>query len=588
VASGASDQAAISGGRSTAAGAPSVVSGSIVHGGGLVLGVAVLVLLVLVGYPLLWLLLGALGLPNELGLDHFVRVYTRTQNFEPLKNTIVLALGTGLLSVVLGVPLAWAAARSNVPLRRTIHALVALSYITPPYLTALAYIILLGPDAGHFNRALRWLLGLETGPFNVFSMGGIIFVIGIHVFAFTYFLTYTALQSVDAALEESAQVLGARRWTVARLITLPLVAPAITGGALLAAVDSMALFGPQAFLGLPAQIVFLPTRIYGLLGSYPPRWGDASALSLILVLLTVAGLVMQRGYLERRSFVTVGGRGVRTQRMRLGWWRWPLLAFCSTVVFFSAVAPVAVLAAAAFSKSWIAPLTPANFTLTHFQSALFDDQVAVRGIVNSFKLATGAGLVAMLLGLAIAYIDLRTRIRGRRLLDYLAILPLGLPGTVMAVGILLAFIRPPLVLYGTIWILLVAYIARFVPLAVRSANATLQQIDPSLEEAARITGASWLQTIRLVLLPIARPGLIVAFLLVFIPALGELSATILLYTGGTETIAVAIFRLNDLGQLEVVAALAVFTLAVILAVSLALNWLAGRYGSPVAADVPVP
>ena len=568
--------------------APSVVSGSIVHGGGLVLGAAVLVLLVLVGYPLLWLLLGALGLPNEVGLDHFVRVYARTQNFEPLKNTLVLALGTGLLSVVLGVPLAWAAARSNVPLRRSIHALVALSYITPPYLTALAYIILLGPDAGYFNRVLRWLLGLEAGPFTVFSMGGIIFVIGIHVFAFTYFLTYTALQSVDAALEESAQLLGAGRWTVARRITLPLVAPAITGGALLAAVDSMALFGPQAFLGLPAQIVFLPTRIYGLLGSYPPRWGDASALSLILVLLTVAGLVIQRGYLEHRSFVTVSGRGLRTQRMRLGPWRWPLLAFCLLVVFFSAVAPVAVLAAAAFSKSWIAPLTPDNMTLGHFRSALFDDQIAVRGIINSFTLATGAALIAVLLGLAIAYIDLRTRMRGRRLLDYLAILPLGLPGTVMAVGILLAFIRPPLVLYGTIWILLVAYVARFVPLAVRSANATLRQVDPSLEEAARITGASWLQAIRLVLLPIARPGLIVAFLLVFIPALGELSATILLYTGGTETIAVAIFRLNDLGQLEVVAALAVFMLAVILAVSLTLNWLTGRYGSPVATDVPVP
>jgi iron(III) transport system permease protein len=564
------------------------VSGSIVQGGSVVLGTAVLALLLLVGYPLLWLLLGALGLPNEIGLDHFVRAYARAQNFEPLKNTLVLALGTGLLSVLLGVPLAWAAARSDMALRRTVHALVALSYITPPYLTALAYIILLGPDAGYFNRALRWLLGLETGPFNVFSMGGIIFVIGIHVFAFTYFLTFSALQSVDAAFEESAQVLGAERWTVTRRITLPLVTPAITGGALLAAVDSMALFGPQAFLGLPAQIVFLPTRIYGLLGSYPPRWGDAAALSLILVLLTVAGLVMQRGYLEHRSFVTVSGRGVRTQRLQLGPWKWPLLAFCLLVVFFSAVAPVAVLAAAAFSKSWIVPLSPANFTLVHFQAALFDDQIAVRGILNSFKLATGAALIAVLLGLAIAYIDLRTRMRGRRLLDYLAILPLGLPGTVMAVGILLAFIRPPLVLYGTIWILLVTYVARFVPLAVRSANTTLRQIDSSLEEVARITGATWSQTIRLVLLPIVRPGLIIAFLLVFIPALSELSATILLYTGGTETIAVAIFRLNDLGQLEVVAALAVFMLAVILVVSLTLNWLAGRYGSPVATDVPVP
>ena len=166
------------------------------------------------------------------------------------------------------------------------------------------------------------------------------------------------------------------------------------------------------------------------------------------------------------------------------------------------------------------------------------------------------------IGASVAYLDLRTTVRGRRLLDYLAILPLGLPGTVMAVGILLAFLRLPIPIYGTIWILLVAYVARFLPLAMRSANATFRQIDASLEEAGRITGASWSVAVRRILLPLARPGLLVAFLLVFIPAFSELSATILLYSGGTETIAVAIFRLNDLGQLEVVAALAVFTIAV--------------------------
>ena len=201
-------------------------------------------------------MLAALGIPGTLTLDHLARVATRAQNYDPLVNTLQLACGTGLLSIALGVPLAWATARSDMPLRQVVHALVALSYVTPPYLTALAYIILMGPDAGHFNRLLRWLLGLDAAPFNIFSMGGVIFVIGIHVFAFTYFFTYTALQSVDASLEESAQVLGASRWVVIRRINLPLVAPAITGGALLAAVDSLALFGPQAIIGTPARIVF--------------------------------------------------------------------------------------------------------------------------------------------------------------------------------------------------------------------------------------------------------------------------------------------------------------------------------------------
>lgn len=542
---------------------------------GVVLGLGVAVLLFLVGYPLLWLVLGALGMPQSIGLEHLIRAFTRPQNYAALVNTLQLALGTGLMSVLIGVPLAWATARSDMPLRQVVHALVALSYITPPYLTALAYIILLGPDAGQFNRFLRSLFGFESGPINIFSMPGVIFVIGIHVFAFTYFLTYSALKSVDASLEESAQMLGAKRWQTVLRINLPLVAPAITGGALLSAIDSLALFGPQAIIGTPAQIVFLPTRIYATIGSYPPRWGEASALSLVLVALTVAGLAVQRGSLQRRSYVTVGGRGVRTKSVDLGPWRWPLLAFCLIVVFFSAAAPIGVLALTAFSKSWTEPLSVANFTLAHFDAALFRDQISVRGILNSFKLATAAAAIAVVIGAVVAYLDLRTNIRGRRLLDYLAILPLGLPGTVMAVGILLAFIRLPVPIYGTIWILLAAYVARFIPLATRGANSTFRQIDASLEEAARVTGATWWHTIRRILFPLSRPGLLVAFLLVFIPAFSELSATILLYTGGTETIAIAIYRLNDLGQLEVVSALAVFTIGVVVTLAGLVNWLAG-------------
>jgi iron(III) transport system permease protein len=536
-------------------------------------GLAIGLLLLIVAYPLLWLLMSAFGIPADFQLGHLIRVYTRSQNFVPLINTLILAAGTATLSVVLGAPLAWAAARSDAPLRRLVHALVAVAYIVPPYLTAIAYIILLGPDAGYFNRALQALTGAARGPIDIFSMGGVIFVIGIHVFAFTYFMTYTALQSVDASYEEAASLLGAGRWAVFLKVNLGQVAPAVTGGALLSAVDSMALFGPQAFLGLPAQITFLPTRIYGVIGSYPPRWSEASALSLTLVVLTACGLLLQRGYLDRRSYATVGGRGVRVETIRLGRWKWPLAAFCLCVVFLSSIAPVVVLAVAAFSRNWVNGLSIANLTLENFNEALLNNQIAVRGILNSFRLAAGASACAVIIGAAVAYVDLRTHAKGRRLLDYLAILPLGLPGTVMAVGVLLAFIRPPFAIYGTIWILLVAYVARFVPLATRSANSTLRQIDASLEEAARIAGASQLATLWRILLPLARPGLAVAFLLVFIPALSELSATILLYSGGSETIAVALFRLNDLGQFEVVAALAVFTIAVTLLVSLPLNWL---------------
>lgn len=541
-----------------------------------VLGAGVAALLLFVGYPLVWLVLGAFGLPRAFGLDGLVRTFTRPANLEPLLNTIVLALQVGVTSVLVGVPLAWLAARTDMPLRRTVHALVGLAYVVPPYLTAVAYIILLGPNAGYVNRLLAWTLGLEGGVFNIFTGPGVVLVITLHVFAFPYYLTYEALHSIDGSLEEAARMLRAGRWYVLRRVTLPLLAPAITGGALLAAVDSLALFGPQALLGTPAQITYLPTRIYGAVSGYPPRFPEAASLSLVLVLLTVLGLTVQRRYLDRRSYVTVGGKGVRAARWPLGGLRWPAAAAALAVVAVTSVAPVVVLLAAACSKVWTDPLGPGNLTLAHFQEAILGNQVAARGVVNSLLLATGAATLAVAVGLAVSYLDLRTRVRGRRLLDALAALPLGLPGTVLAVALILAFLRPPLQLYGTMWILLVAYVARAIPLATRGASGAIRQVDPSLEEAARITGASWTGAIRRILLPILRPSLLAAWLLAFIPALSELSATILLYTSGTETISVAIYRLNDLGQIEVVAALSVALIAAILVLSLLLQRLSGR------------
>jgi iron(III) transport system permease protein len=551
------------------------------------LGLGVAALLLFIGYPLCWLVFGALGLPGQLNPQFLIRALTQAGNLAALRNTAILALGVGLLSVVLGVPVAWATARTDLPMRKVFHGLVGLAYILPPYLTSVSYIILLGPNAGYLNRLIASTTGTHASPINIFSAAGVTFVIAMHVYAIPYFLAYGALQSVDPSLEESARMLGARRWTTLRRITLPLVAPAISGGALLAAINSMALFGPQAFLGLPAQIVYLPTRIYGALSGYPPRFADASALSIVLVLVTVLGLAVQRRYLARRSFVTVSGRAARPARHALGALRWPLALVFLVVVGLSSVAPLAVLVAAAFSKVWTDPLTMNNLTLANFFAVLADNQIAARGVVNSFKLAIAAATLAVLIGLAIAYLDVRTRLRGRRLLDYLAILPLGLPGTVLAVALLQAFIRFPVSIYGTIWILLIAYIVRSMPIAVRGANSALQQVDASLEEAARVAGASWLTAVRRILLPIMRSNLLLAWLLVFIPALGELSATILLYTNGTETISVAIFRLSDLGQLEVVAALSSVLIAVILLATLLTQWLAGRSRNTVSAEATV-
>jgi iron(III) transport system permease protein len=288
------------------------------------------------------------------------------------------------------------------------------------------------------------------------------------------------------------------------------------------------------------------------------------------------GLFVQRALLERKSYVTVTGKAGRAAVVGLKRWRWPLLALCWGIAAVAVILPLGFLITASLSKNWLDPFVPANWTLANFSYSLFEEQVSQRGILNSLRLAAGAATACMVLGLFIAYIDLRTRTRGRRLLDYLAIIPLGLPGIVLGLGMLQGWIRVPLPIYATLWILLFTYTARSLPIAVRSANASLLQVDPSLEEAGRIAGATWMRAIARITFPLLRPGLLIGWVLVFIPTLGELSATVLLYTQGTETISIAIFRLQELGRLEIVAALAVVTVAITLLVLAVVMRVAGR------------
>ncbi len=338
--------------------------------------------------------------------------------------------------------------------------------------------------------------------------------------------------------------------------------------------DSLSLFGPQAILGVPARIHTVPTKIYALF-SYPPRFGLASALAMALVGVTVVSLYLQQRFLGRRSYVTVTGKAAEAVRVRLGWWRLPALGLCGAVFLCAVGLPYGVLLGVSLSEQWATVLESGSLTLRNYAYVLFEFSLTRHSIINSLWLAATAATGAMAVGTLIAYLDLRTTFVGRRALDYLSLVPLGLPGIVLSVGLIQAWIRPPLVLYGTVWILLIAYVARFVPFSVRAANASLRQVDPSLEEAARITGASWLTALGRVTLPLIRRGMLSGWLLIFVPALRELSASVLLFTSGTETIAVSIFQLYEEGYFEAVCALAVLTLGITLVMLTAARWVAG-------------
>lgn len=529
----------------------------------LILGGAAAVLLLVVAFPLVWLVLGSVTGPSGPTLEFYRATFTNPDNYRVLFTTLLIGAAVAVASALIGVPLAWLVARSDLPGRRAVWALVNVAYATPPFLTAIAYVMLLGPNAGLINRGLRAALGLSEPPFDIFTVSGMVFVITLHVFPFVFLMVAAALESLDPALEQSAQILGAGRLRTLGFVTLPMVRPAILAGALLAFVDSLSLFGPQAILGVPARIHTIPTRIYALF-SYPPRFGLASALALSLVVVTVLSLYLQHRFLGQRSYVTMTGKGAEMVRVRLGWWRLPALGLCAAVFVVAVLLPYGVLLGVSLSRQWATVLESGNLTLRNYAYVLFEFSLTRHSIVNSLVLAAGAATLAMAVGTLIAYLDLRTAFVGRRLLDYLSLVPLGLPGIVLSVGLIQAWIRPPLVLYGTIWILLVAYVARFVPFAVRSANASLRQVDPVLEEAARITGASWLRSLATVTVPLIKRGMLSGWLLIFVPALRELSASVLLFTSGTETLAVSIFQLYEEGYFEAVCALAVLTLAITL------------------------
>lgn len=532
-------------------------------------------LLALVGAPLVALAAQSVIRDGRLSVDAYLTVVGRSLYYQALLNTLAVGIGSAALAVLFGTPIAWLVARTDMPLRRTVRATVTAAYIAPPFLLAIAYVILVAPNTGALNTLVARIFGVERGPFSAYTLPTLIFVTSLHTFPAVFLLVAAALEAADASLEQAARLLGAGRIRTTLRITLPLVLPTILAGALLSFVSAIALFGSQAILGIPGRVYTLPTRVYQVLG-YPPDYAVASALSMLLVALTVGALALQRRWSGSRVAATIGGRGAAPETIRLGRWRWLGLAWCAVVLLVSVALPYAALGAVSLLRARPAGMVIGNLTLDNYIDVLLRLDVTQRAIGNSLLLGFLTATLTVALGVVLATIDLRSSLRGRRLLEYLALVPLGIPGIVLAVAILELWLRLPVNLYGTLLILLIAYVTRFIPLAARSAHAALGQVEMSLEESARIGGAGWWETQRRVTLPLARPVLLAGWVLVFVPTLQELSASVLLFTPDTMTLAVAIFNFQDNGRLELVSALGVVMLVLASVVVALARRLAGR------------
>ena len=519
----------------------------------------------LVLLPLYWLTVTSLtDDARHFTLAHYRHFVDDASFVKPLVTTLWTSAAVGFLCVVAAAPMGWLVSRTELPFKRVFRMLILASFVTPPFLGAFAWVLLGGPNAGLLNQwyyALFDLKPFEAQPLvNIFSAWGMVFVMALYTFPYVFTFVANSLDVIPSDLEEASAILGARPWRTALHVTLPLVMPALLAGFLVAFLQSMTLFGVPAILALPAGIDTMTTKIWSLF-QFPPQPGLAAAASLPLLVVTVVLLRTQAAIMGRRGYSVIGGKSTGVRLARLGPWAVPALALFVFVLGCSILLPYGVLVRTAFVKNWSGPVE-GNLSLEHWRFVFFEFSQTRAALVNTFVLGTAAATVGTILATMVGYLSLRKLVWGHRALAFLATAPVAIPGIVLAVGLFLSYTRPPLVLYGTLWIIFLAYVTKELPVGYQQVAASLKSVHPELEDASRIFGATRLGTLMRITAPLIRNGVIATWIFIFIGSIRELSATILLFTARTKTISVTMFDLRESNDWGPIAVLSITMLAI--------------------------
>lgn len=527
------------------------------------------VLGLMICYPLLRLLWESFLYADRFSLENYRQIAIQPANYTALGRTLIVGFIVTILATAIGTLFAWLMARTDLPGKERFKPWILLPYLIPPFIGAFAWTQLLGP-VGYFNKLYQLLIGSNEPLANIYGMGGIILVLTVHSYPLVYLTSIGAFKRIDATLEEAAMVAGASRWRVLRDVTLPVLTPALLGGAFLVFVSTISNFGVPATLGFSSGFYVLTTRIYDLINnaSLSNHLALAAALSVILGLIAGAGLLGANLAMSGKSYVTVSGKGGNDSITTLGRWRHPLAFAVGCFILFFSLLPVLAILLTSFTRAYGLELTLSNITLEHYRYVLFGMPVAQRAFMNSTFLALTGATLATILGGITAYAALKGGLWYRSFIEFLSNLPNAIPGTVVALAMILAYSQPlPLTgwqIYNTLWIILLAYIIRYLIFPVRSVGATLVQVAGSLEESARISGADRWQSIRDIVIPLSRPGLLAGWFLVLIPTMHELTVSALLWSVGNETLGVAVFNLQEAGSIPATAALAMITIILVL------------------------
>ncbi|MGD9844352.1 MAG: ABC transporter permease [Variibacter sp.] len=532
---------------------------------GLIWPFASLTLAFMVLLPLGWLVWISFlsDVTNELTLQNYVEAFSPVFQQRAIFNSLVLAGSVAVISTAVGTVLAWLSTRTDMPGGGLIRALVLAAFVTPSFLGALAWILLASPNAGWLNKL--WIFaGAESSLFNIFSLGGAIFVLTLYAIPYPFSLVATSLEQAPSEYENAARTLGAGLFRIAGSITLPLALPAIAGGFILAFLESLAVFGSPAFLLIPARQPVMTIQLFALFSETPPRVGVAAAYGMPLLAVTALLLLVQRRLLARRSFTTVTGKGGSFRRTALGAWRWPALCVAMIPPILAVILPYGALFLVSLSRAWgKGPFAPGNLSLHWYHWAFFESTSTRSSLENSLIYCSAAATIAVIIASLVAYTRARRIIPGTAVLGFLAMAPFVVPGIVLAIGFYAAYTHPPIKLFGTPWILIIAFATQFLPIAYANGLSMMGTLSIDLENAGRVLGASRAHVLCAITAPLLRGALLSSWLLVFISAFRELSTAIFLFVGRTAVITTTIFDHSDAGNYESVSALGIIMMVIV-------------------------
>ena len=533
---------------------------------GLIVAVAVILPLITL-FVSSFLVLDDLGFDTEWGFENYTLLYTDRVIPKAILNTFIISSGTMILATFLGVALAWINARTNCPWADYLEPYNLIPFFLSPFVGAIAWHNLASPKIGLLNVWYRDFFGVEGYLLNVDNLWGVIWVTGLFFTPLVYLFVIGSLRRMDPSLEDSARTTGAGLLRTTLTITLPLVTPAILSGAIIVFVTSAGEFGVPFKLAAPYGWETLTTQIFTKAVGDDANHYLGATMSMVLGVITVILIWVQRVYIAPRSYTTVTGKGFRPNVLDLGKWKWVAFGFNLSYILVAVVLPIFCLFIVSLHPVWTAEIIPSDMSMNNYVKTLFwwrEDSIraATDGIINSFILAFSGASIAMVLALVVSYMIHRTKGFGSKLLDILCVVPIGFPGIVLAMGVLVTYIQTPI--YATLWILLLGYITRFFPYGQRNIASIMLAISEELDQSSRMSGATWFTTLRRITIPLLKPGIFAGWVLLFVIFLRELSISIILYSTGTETISVGVYYLANFENEALTSALSMTQTVVLL------------------------